>query len=124
MVNPSFGGVALFGNVDAMPTSDNPRDRQINAYNGLNGLEVLDGGGRGRVTNVSGRLYGAGLSGLAAAISLFRSFHDGGAYVLVDTAGNSWPVVRLERFEPAGRIRQDANETCWQDYTAEFLHVI
>jgi hypothetical protein len=124
MANPSFGGAAIFGNVEQMPTIDNPRDRQVNAYNGQNGLEVLDGGGRGRVTTVSGRLYGDGIDGLAAAVGLFRSFHDGLAYVLTDTAGNAWPIVRMERFQPSGRIRQDTNGTCWQDYSAEFLHLV
>lgn len=124
MTNPTFGGTALFGNVTDMPTADNPRDRQINSYNGQNGLEILDGGGRGRVTRVTGQLFGNGPAGLTAAVALFRSFLDGNAYVLVDTVGNTWPVVRLERFHPTGRIRQDADGLCWQDYTAEFLHVV
>src|SRR5438067_2091534 len=102
----SFGGVSLFGTSVSMSTADNPRERQLNAFFGLGGLERLDGGSRGRVTQVTGLLYGNSPYALAAAESLFRSFNDGVARPLVDTLGSTWANVCLESFQPQGRIRQ------------------
>src|SRR4051812_5080928 len=102
----SFGGVNLFGTSVSMGTADNPREKQLNAYFGLSGLERLDGGSRGRVTRVTGLLYGSSPALLSSAESRFRSFNDGVARVLVDTLGATWPNVCLESFEPLGRIKQ------------------
>ena len=41
---PSFGGVNIFGTAVRMITVDNLRERQVNSYFGLSGLEMLDGG--------------------------------------------------------------------------------
>jgi hypothetical protein len=119
----SFNGMNIFGLVLSMSTGDNRRDTQVNSFNGLNGLEVLDGGSRGLTTVVHGVLYGAGLSGLAAARAALRVYRDGNAYVLVDSTGTSWPNVLLQRFTPAEAIKQAPDGTCLQPYTAEFLHL-
>lgn len=119
----SFGGANVFGIGVRMLTAVNPRDRQVNAYPGVNGLEVLDGGSRGLVTLVSGTLIGSDETGLAAAEMFFLSFFDGSAYPLVDSMGRAWPSVRLERFRPADRVRRSTDGTCLRDYTAEFLHL-
>src|SRR5438874_13795032 len=103
---PSYGGANIFGTAVSMVTSDNPREKQLNAFFGLSGLESLDGGARGRVTDVSGLLYGSLPASLSAAESLFRSFNDGVARPLVDTLGMTWRNVRLESLRPQGRIRQ------------------
>jgi len=52
----SFGGASIFGTAVSMTTADNPREKQLNAYFGLSGLESLDGGLRGRVTHAAGLL--------------------------------------------------------------------
>jgi hypothetical protein len=119
----SFNGVNLFGLVRSLTTGDNRRASQINSFNGLNGLEVLDGGARGLITIVQGVLYGSGLAGLAASRELARSYRDGNAYTLVDTTGAVWPNVLLERFTPAEAIKQAPDGTCFQPYSAEFLHL-
>src|SRR3954453_12784535 len=100
---PSFGGINIFGTAVSMSTSDNPRESQINAFFGLSGLETLDGGLRGRLTHVTGLLFGSTPYGLASAEASFRSFNDGMARVLVDNFGTAWQNVRLDLFQPHGR---------------------
>jgi hypothetical protein len=119
----SFGGVNIFGTAVSMSTSDNPRANQLNAFFGLSGLESLDGGSRGRVTEVTGLLYGGSPTVLASAESLFRSFNDGVARPLVDTLGTTWANVRLELFQPLGRVRQSPGGVLFRSYKARFLHL-
>src|SRR4051794_16872790 len=95
----SFGGASIFGSAVSMTTSDNPREKQLNAYFGLSGLESLDGGSRGRVTEVTGLLYGDSPAQLAGAEAVFRSFNDGTTRTLVDTLAIGWNSVRLESFQ-------------------------
>jgi hypothetical protein len=119
----SFGGTNIFGTAVSMATADNPRERQLNAYFGLSGLESLDGGLRGRYTQATGLLYGDSASALATAEGLFRSFNDGIARPLVDTLGVTWPSVCLVSFQPQGRIRQSPAGTLFRSYKARFLHL-
>lgn len=119
----SFGGTNLFGTAVSMVTADNPREKQLNAYFGLSGLESLDGGLRGRFTQVSGLLYGVSPAGLAASESLFRSFNDGIARALVDTLGVTWTSVRLDFFQPQGRVRRSPGGMLFRAYKARFLHL-
>jgi hypothetical protein len=119
----SFGGTNIFGTAVSMVTADNPRERQLNAFFGLSGLEALDGGLRGRSTHATGLLYGASQVALATAESLFRSFNDGVARPLVDTLGVTWPAVCLVSFQPQGRIRQSPGGVLFRTYKARFLHL-
>src|SRR5262245_46788014 len=119
----SFGGVNIFGTAVSMSTADNPRANQLNSFFGLSGLECLAGGSRGRVTDVIGLLYGNSPTTLSSAESLFRSFHDGVARPLVDTLGATWPNVRLETFQPLGRVRQSPGGILFRSYKARFLHL-
>lgn len=119
----SFGGTSIFGTAVSMVTADNPREKQLNAYFGLSGLESLDGGLRGRFTQVTGLLYGTSPAGLANSESLFRSFNDGVARVLVDTLGMSWTSVRLDFFQPQGRVRRSPGGVLFRAYKARFLHL-
>lgn len=119
----SFGGLNLFGTAVSMVTSDNPRETQLNAYFGLSGLESLDGGLRGRFTHVTGLLYGSSSFALAAAESLFRSYNDGVTRPLIDTLGVTWQSVRLDSFQPQGRVRQSPSGVLFRSYTARFLHL-
>lgn len=95
----------IFGVAVTMATADNPRSAQVNAYPGLSGTEELDQGLRGRFTTVSGTLTGSDPGSLDAAEALFRSYNDGSVYVLIDNLGRAWTFVKLESFEPQGRIR-------------------
>ncbi len=119
----SYGGVAIFGAAVSMTTSDNPRETQVNSFFGINGLETLDGGFRGRITKVHGVLFGQSSFLLASAEGLFRSYNDGIARTLVDNLGTVWPNVRLLTFQPQGRVRQSADGTFFRAYQAQFLHL-
>lgn len=121
---PSFGGVNIFGTAVVMKTADNPRERQLNAFFGVNGYETLDGGSRGRLTDVSGVLFGASAAALAAAEALFRSTNDGVSRNLVDTFGVAWASVRLEQFQPWGRVKQSPYGYYFRPYQARFLHLL
>jgi hypothetical protein len=120
---PSFGGANVFGTAVTMSTADYPRQYQVNAYFGLNGLEMLDGGARGRVTLVEGILYGSTAAALAGAEATFRSYNDGIARVLVDQFGTSWASVTLDFFRPSGRVQQAPDGSFYRRYLARFLHL-
>jgi hypothetical protein len=118
-----FGGVNIFGKAVSMSTAENPRENQLNAYFGLSGLESLDGGARGRATHVSGLLFGDSPAALASAESIFRSYNDGIARPLTDTLGAVWLNVRMESFQPQGRVRRSASGMFFRTYQARFLHL-
>lgn len=119
---PSFGGANIFGTAVSLSTADYPRQYQVNAYFGLNGLEMLDGGARGRVTLVEGVLFGSSAAALASAEATFRSYNDGVARVLVDQFGTSWQGVTLDFFRPSGRVQQAPDGSYYRRYIARFLH--
>jgi hypothetical protein len=120
----SYGGVGIFGSSVSMTTFDNPRECQLNSFFGLNGIESLDGGFRGRISSVHGILYGHSNLMLGSAEGLFRSYNDGLSRVLVDNLGTAWPNVKLLRFQPIGRIRQSSNATFFRAYQSLFLHLV
>jgi hypothetical protein len=120
---PSYGGVNMFGTAVTMTTADHPREKQLNSFFGLSGLEMLDGGSRGRVTEVKGLLYGPSPLALAASESTFRSYDDGVTRNLIDSLGTNWANVRLESFQPIGRIRQSPFGVFFRAYRARFLHL-
>jgi hypothetical protein len=120
----SFGGVPIFGTSVTMNTIDNPRAKQLNSFFGISGLETLDGGARGRFTDVSGVLSGSSAALLASAEAMFRSYDDGAARALVDTFGTVWANVRLESFQPLGRVKQSPYAYYFRPYRARFLHLV
>jgi hypothetical protein len=120
---PSYGGVNIFGAAVTMGTADHPREKQVNSFFGLSGLETLDGGSRGRITEVSGILYGQNPGALAASESTFRSYSDGLTRNLIDNLATTWQNVRLESFQPMGRVRQSAQGVFFRTYRARFLHL-
>lgn len=119
----SYGGMPIFGAAVTMTTADNPRECQVNSYFGIDGLETLDGGFRGRITRVRGVLHGASALLLASAEGLFRSYNDGLARLLIDSLGSAWPDVRLLRFQPQGQARRSSDGTYFRAYQAQFLHL-
>jgi hypothetical protein len=121
---PSFGGTNIFGTAVSMNTEDHPREKQVNSFFGVSGLETLDGGSRGRYTHASGLLFGSSAVALATAEALFRSYNDGIARILVDTFGTSWSNVRLESFLPQGRVKQSPYGYYFRPYHARFFHLV
>ncbi len=119
----SYAGLGIFGAGLSMTTTDKPRECQVNSFFGINGLETLDGGFRGRITRAQGVLYGQSALLLASAEGLFRSYNDGLARPLVDNLGTVWPNVKLQKFQPIGRIRQSSDGQYFRAYQALFLHL-
>lgn len=120
---PTFNGVDIFGAGCSMATGDLGRDEQENSYCGLNGIESLDHGDRGLVTECSGVLYGATSGDLDSFEITFRSYRDGNAYTLVDSYGDAWQNVKMASFRPSGRIRQDPGGYYYRQYSATFRHM-
>jgi hypothetical protein len=121
----TFNGDFIFGvSTEIQAAVINPRAQQKNGYPGQSGVESLDQGQRGAFTLVSGRLYGVDASTLSQLIQNFRAYHNGRAYTLVDQFGNSWPWVKLESFQPEGRILRYPDGACSQKYSARFEHLL
>lgn len=121
---PSYNGVPLFGIGAKIRTSDNPRSVQENSFPGVSGVESLDLGMRGRITEATGLLVGDSALELANLLTQFRSYNDGNTYLLVDSLGFTWPYVRLVSFEPdPGGIMVDSYGRHMQVYRATFKHL-
>lgn len=111
------------GTVEECSTQPAPRERQVNAYPGVDGLEVLDLGARGGLTLVRGVIGGADLPTLAAVRSDFYALQQAGTFGdFVDTLGAVWPNACLARFRPVGRVMPAAGGGFVQRYEAELFH--
>jgi hypothetical protein len=119
----TYGGVNLFGTGVSFATTDRARESQLNAYFGIGGIESLDGGSRGRITNVSGVLFAPSAAALASTEAAFRGYVDGIDRDLVDDLGSRWSNVLLESFQPQGRIRRTPDGLYFHPYRARFLHL-
>jgi len=104
MPSNQYAGLSVFGIGVHMKTSIAAREIQFNAYPGVNGLESLDMGGRGRTTQVTGTLTGATINDLIAAKTQLESFNDGTPRVFYDSAGFGWRNVLMgaPEFEASG----------------------
>ena len=120
---PYFGGINIFGSAVSICTTTLPRAQQVNAFFGLSGLEILDGGSRGKFSDVSGFLYGENALALAASENRFRILNDGVARSLVDMTGVTWNNVILQTYQPRGRILASANGYFLRAYRARFFHL-
>lgn len=117
----SFNGTDL-GIVETCITAQAPKERQVNAYPGVNGLQLIDHGTRGAVTSARGLFSASSRAALASVLNTFRGYHTaGGKATLVDTYGTSWSDVILVQFRPAGVIYTSPGGFCTR-YEAEFLH--
>jgi phosphohistidine swiveling domain-containing protein len=122
---PSFNNEYIFGIDVVMVTVDPPRDVQVNAFNGVNGVEIIDHGSRQRYTAVSGRFLMPDVPSLVAAENALRSYRDPFEYTLITTDGSVYEGVKLESFEPQPRIFTDgATGYVWRTYRARFIHTI
>lgn len=120
---PFYDGFPMFGIAVQMVTADNPRAEQRNAFTAVNGVESLDLGHRGKVTKVVGRHFGPSAAQLFNSQQFFRSYLDGRVRLLVDSFGFAWTNVKLDSFEPTGRIQQDPDLGYTQRYQAIFVHL-
>ena len=123
---PSFDGIPMFGFGYSMRTGEPEREVQTASFFGLNGIASINGGGRGRKTNVAGMLYGATLADYNAAEQYFYLYLNAGNFVLIDTQGRVWPNVRMIAFSPAeGQLKQNGiTGVIIHPYSATFQHMI
>jgi hypothetical protein len=100
----TYNGVNIFGSAVQFQHVPNARAHQVNAFFGVNGTQVLDGGGRGRTFIIRGMLTASSLGGLGLGEGQFATFADGVARTLVDPSGRSWTnVVFKGEFVPDSR---------------------
>lgn len=100
----TLNGIDLFHNC-TVTTELNPVGRQLSSFAGVNGLQSLRLGTRGRISTITGYLVGQTPSDLNAAEVAMRTYEaDGGAYTFVDNFGNTWSNVTLAKYKPMGRV--------------------
>ena len=118
----SYNGVDM-GLVMTMDTVYSPHERQINAFAGVNGLQVINHGARGAETFAEGVLAAGTTFNLLLAMGTFRAMQlSGGTALLIDTFGNPWTNVILVLFKPKGpRLNIQAGGQCIM-YEMVFLH--
>jgi hypothetical protein len=125
IIVPLFNGEAIFGLDVLMQTMEPSRERQINAFLGINGVECLDFGSRMRTTQVAGRLIGDSPEEVGMYETRFRNYRNAYAYTLLTTEGILWNNVMLDTFAPTGRLMGDpGTQQFWRAYRATFLHLI
>lgn len=95
-MNPTFGGVFLFGVACHVVHTPHPAAVQRAGFFGQDGVTSLYGGSRGRTFEVAGVLVGGDLPGAIAAEGFLLSYADGIARTFVDTQGRAWPNVTFE----------------------------
>ena len=117
----SYGANFIFGRAVKMRTVVNPTADQINSFFGVNGMESLFGGTRGRVTLVEGLLVDP--SDISNPEETFVSYNDGVARVLVDTRGYTYENVKFGAFEPGDRIMLTSDGYYCRTYRASFNHL-
>jgi hypothetical protein len=122
---PTFNGTALFDTAVVMTTASCPVQVQKNAYPQLDGLEVVNLGSRGRVTEVRGYLTGPDLTTLAAKAAAWRSLQESVMIgPLVTTDGSTYPYTYICAFHEAGRILTMAGGGVMRPYLATLLHLV
>jgi hypothetical protein len=89
----TLDGNPVFGFAVHVVHSPRPNAQQMNEYFGLNGLQTLFGGQRGRMLMISGVLVGQSLGDITAAESALLSFADGQAHTLFDDRGREFDNV-------------------------------
>jgi hypothetical protein len=125
IIVPLFNGESIFGLDVIMQTIDSARERQYNAFLGVNGVECLDFGSRMRTTQAAGRLIGDSPEEVGIYETRFRNYRNANAYTLLTTDGILWNNVILETFAPVGRIMGDfGTRQFWRSYQAKFIHLI
>lgn len=120
----TYNGVDL-GLIEEPQTVAAGNDLQVNAYPGVNGVEVLNLGSRGGTSLYRGAMSAINVAALDATFALFRAMQASGATAtFVDAYGTIWFDVILKSFRPTGPRKLLANnDGVIQRYEAEFFHL-
>jgi hypothetical protein len=89
----TLDGSPIFGIAVNVLHSPHPNVQQMNEFFGVNGVQTLFGGARGRTFMISGVLVGDDISAINSAEAILLSFADGLPHTLVDNRGRVWQNV-------------------------------
>jgi hypothetical protein len=89
----TLDGSAIFGLATHFTENPVENEHQINQFFGINGLQSLFGGQRGRTIHVTGVLVASSPAGLTAARNIIMNFADGLTHTLVDNFGDVYVNV-------------------------------
>jgi hypothetical protein len=107
-----------------MHTDDPARDQQINAFVGINGVEILDLGMRTRTTTVAGRYYADNETELGSMFGILRNYKNEFAYPLYTTKGELFPFCKLQSIQEIPPIKVDAtNHKVYQEFRVTLVHL-
>lgn len=105
---PTYGGSAVFGKAVTVSHVPNANAAQVAAFFGVVGVQAMDGGGRGRVFEISGLMTGGDPAGCVASELLLLTYADGIARILVDTTGTAWANVTFKgEYSRTGKFMTD-----------------
>lgn len=121
-MTPTYGGFAIFGVATSVEHIPNANAQQIAAFFGVQGVQSLMGGGRGRAFGIDGLLVGSTTAGVRAAESALLTYADGLARTLTDTTGSVWPnVVFHAEYQPTSKFMSIPSLGLWgMTYKAVF----
>jgi len=121
----TFNGQNIFDSAVIMVTRSQPAQIQTNSYPMINGLETVNLGSRGRITEVQGYLSGASVQALAARAGLWRNLMESAVTgPLVTTDGTLFPYVYLAAFQESDRLLSIAGGGYLRAYSATFVHLV
>ncbi|CAB4131019.1 DNA circulation, N-terminal [uncultured Caudovirales phage] len=121
----AFNGVNIFDTAPVMATSSNPAQIQTNSYPMINGVETVNLGSRGRVTEVQGYLTGNSLAAVAAKCGIWRNLMESATVAtLVTTDGTTYPYAYVARFQESDRLMATNGGGYMRHYTASFIHLV
>jgi len=107
----TYDGQAIFGLAVSVHHQMNPTAQQMNSFFGIQGVQAVFGGTRGRVFYINGLLTAADQPGVRAAQAAIFSYADGVPRELRDTFGYTWSNVIFKGDFQEGQFVHAVNGT-------------
>lgn len=99
-----YDGVALFGAAVRCRHVPTANATQVATFFGINGVQAVDGGPRGRLFEIEGVWIASNPATFRSYEAVLLSYADGKPRTLVDTLGYTWPFVAFRGELQTGRI--------------------
>ena len=107
---PTYGGQPIFGQSVSVAHVPSANAAQLAAFFGVDNVQSLMGGRRGRVFEIRGCFVGITPAACVAAEQALLSYADGIARTLVDTTGTPWfNVVFKAEYSREGQFMKNAS---------------
>jgi hypothetical protein len=104
----TLDGKSVLGEAVHVQLNPHPNAQQMNEFFGINGVQTLFGGARGRTLLISGVLIANDLPDINAAEAALLSFADGLPHTLIDDRGRAFGNVifkgEYQSFEQGPRL--------------------